>query len=246
MVSDMDNLRPGGSSILPEETPPKFFARHLSAYRFALPFVKGKDVLEIGFGDGYGANFLAGSARNVKAVDVLDRNVELASSKYKRHNLEFRKSFGAYLDFSSGMFDAVVSFQVIEHIPENEIHAYIASIKRVLKKGGIAFISTLNLDKNKKPDRPYAKNPFHVKEFTYKEFDSTVKAVFEDCEIHGLFYTARLKFYERLKKLGIFRIFPQRLNIVDRYYSKITTDDFIWRKTNLPECVDFMAMCVKK
>lgn len=244
-VSNLDELRPGGSGILPEETPPKFFARHLSAYYFALPYVKGKDILEIGFGDGYGADFLAGHARSVKAVDVLERNVTLALNKYQRPNLEFKKSSGVYLDFPDNMFDAVVSFQVIEHISEDDIRIYLESIKRVLKKGGAAFISTLNLDKNKKPGKLYAKNPFHVKEFTLAELDSAVEKVFSDHETQGLFYAKKLIFFERLKKIGIFRCLPGPLNIVDKYYKNITVNDFIWREKDLHKCIDFMVVCRK-
>ena len=240
-----ENLRPGGSGILPEETDPKFFARHLSAYYFALPYVKGKDILEIGFGDGYGANFLADSARSVKAVDVLEKNVALAVNKYKRDNLEFKKTDTAYSEFADNTFDAVVSFQVIEHILENEISWYLKSIKRVLKNEGMIFISTLNLDKNKKPNRPYPKNPFHIKEFTYKEFDLCIKEVFNNYEIQGLFYTKRLSFFERLKKLGIFKHVPRPLNIVDKFYKNITVNDFVWKKENLSECIDFMVICRK-
>ena len=246
MVNDINNLKPGGSGILPEETPPKFFARHLSAYHFALPYVKDKDILEIGFGDGYGADFLADSARSIKAVDVLEKNVALAANKYKKDNLNFRKTDTAYSGFADNIFDAVVSFQVIEHIPENEIAGYLESIKRVLKKGGIAFISTLNLAKNKKPNKPYAKNPFHIKEFVFGDFNAAIKSVFSDYEIQGLFYTRKLSFFERLKKLGIFKYAPGPLNVVYKYYKSITVNDFVWKKDNLSECIDFMAVCVKK
>lgn len=239
----LTDLRPGGSGILPEETPPKFFARHLSAYHFALPYVKDKNVLEVGFGDGYGANFLAGCARSVTAVDVLERNVTLASNKYKRQNLVFKKLSGIYLDFQDGMFDVAVSFQVIEHIKESEIVNYLNSIKRVLKKGGIFFISTLNLDKNKKPNRPYVQNPFHVKEFTLQELDSIIRGVFDDYRMVGLFYTKRLRFFERLKKIGVFRYLPCPLNIVDKFYKNITVNDFVWLEKNLPNCIDFMVIC---
>lgn len=240
-----DDVRPGGSGILPEETPPKFFARHLSAYNFTLPFIRNKEVLEIGFGDGYGANFLADYAMSVKAVDILEKNVILAENKYKRKNLEFKRSDEVYSEFPENTFDAVVSFQVIEHVPEGHIQEYLKAIRRVLKKDGVAFISTLNLDTNRKPNKPYVKNPFHIKEFTYKEFDSSIREVFERHEIYGLFYTAKLRFYERLKKIGIFRYFPPKLNIVDRYYSGITVNDFTWKKKDLPWCIDFMAACVK-
>jgi len=245
-MDTFEDLRPGGSGILPEETHPKFLARHLSAYYFAIPFIKEKDVLEIGFGDGYGANFLADFAKSIKAVDVLEKNVTLAQNKYKKTNLEFKKTDNAYSEFYDNTFDAVVSFQVIEHISEDQIAGYLKSIKRVLKKGGRAFVSTLNLDKNKKPNRPYPKNPFHIKEFTHKEFDLTIKEVFEDCEIYGLFYTNKLKFYERLKKIGFFKFLPSKLNIVDNYYSKITVNDFVWKEKDLPACIDFMALCIKK
>ena len=243
--SNLNDLRPGGSGILPEQTPPKFFARHFSAYHFALPHVKDKDVLEVGFGDGYGAYFLAGRAKSVKAVDVLERNVNLALNKYEKPNLEFKKSCGTCLDFSDGTFDTVVSFQVIEHIPEEDVVEYLESIKRVLKKGGIAFISTLNLDKNKKPNRPYTKNPFHAKEFTLGELDAAVKSAFDDYEIQGLFYAKRLSFFERLKKIGLFKYFPGPLNIVDKFYKNITVDDFLWKKENLSKCIDFMVTCRK-
>ena len=240
-----EDLRPGGSGILPEETHPKFLARHLSAYYFAFPYVKGKDVLEIGFGDGYGANFLADSARSVKAVDVMEKNVALALNKYKRDNLEFKKTDTAYSEFADNTFDAVASFQVIEHIPEDEIPWYLGSVKRVLKKGGRAFISTLNLDKNRKPNRPYPKNPFHIKEFVFEDLNAVIKGVFSDYEIQGLFYTRRLSFFERLKKLGVFKHAPGPLNIVDKFYKNITVNDFVWKKENLSECIDFMVICRK-
>ncbi len=233
-MDSFEDLKPGGSGILPEETPPKFFARHLSAYHFALLYVKDKDILEVGFGDGYGADFLAGDANSVMAVDVLKKNVDIASAKYKSNNLDFRQASCMDLDFSDGVFDAVVAFQMIEHIPEDELVKSLQNIKRILKKGGSAFISTLNLEKNKKPNRPYNKNPFHIKEFTYEEFDSLIKKVFPKYEIQGLFYSPRLRFYERLKKLGIF---------VDRFYKNITVNEFVWRKENLHHCIDFMAHC---
>lgn len=235
-MSSFNDLKPGGSGILPEETHPKFLARHLSAYHFVLPYVSGKDVLEIGFGDGYGSDFLASRVKSIKAVDVLERNVQLASDKYKTSNLEFMQMDATELSFDKGLFDIVVSLQVVEHVPENRLDKYMEGIRKVLKKGGIAFISTLNLETNKKSNRPYNKNPFHIKEFTYEEFDLLIKRTFSEHEIHGLFYTPALTFYERLKKIGF---------SVGRFYNNITVSDFVWKRKRLHKCIDFMAVCQK-
>ena len=120
-MGSFEALRPGGSGILPEETPPKLFARHLSAYYFVLPYIINKDILEVGFGDGYGSNFMKGYAKSVTAVDSLEKNVNLASNKYKKPGLEFMEMDGASLNFADETFDLVISFQVIEHIQENRL-----------------------------------------------------------------------------------------------------------------------------
>lgn len=244
-MRSLKSLRPCGSAILPEDTSPKFFARHFSAYHFIVSYVNEKDILEVGFGDGYGSNFLAKYARSIKAVDVLRENVRFASNKYKRPNLEFQSASATNLHFAEESFDVVLSFQVIEHIDETSLIKYLTEMKRVLKKSGIAFISTLNLDKNKKPKHTYNKNPFHIKEFTYGEFELLIQKVFSEYNIYGLFYNSKLKFYERLKKIGVFKLLPKPMDIVNRFYNNITVNDFAWKKENLIQCVDFMAVCKK-
>lgn len=238
-------IRQSGSGIFPENTPPKFFARHFTAYHFALSYIRGKDVLEIGFGEGYGADFLSGHVKSIKAVDILTSNVERASSKYKKPNLTFNQMDAKDVSFSDESFDAVLSFQVIEHIEIDGLKMYLEGIKRVLRKNGTAFISTLNLDTNKKLKRPYKKNPSHIKEFNYKEFIALVGEVFDSYDARGLFYGRRLKFYERLKKTGMFRFLPGPLNIVNRFYDNITVNEFTWKKKDIEGSVDFMAICRK-
>ena len=49
--------------LIPEEVSAEFYAQHLAAYSYMGPRVAGLKVLETGFGDGYGAAFLARTAR---------------------------------------------------------------------------------------------------------------------------------------------------------------------------------------
>lgn len=45
--------------LIHEETNLKFYIEHLKPYEFLKKMAKGKSVLEIGCGDGYGAAYLA-------------------------------------------------------------------------------------------------------------------------------------------------------------------------------------------
>ena len=229
--------------INPEKESPKFFAKHFSAYHFARSSATGK-VLEIGFGDGYGSSFLALSAQEVKAIDLFDVNVTAAAIKYPRSNLQFVKMDATRMDWKDNAFDAVVSFQVIEHIPQSLLGVFIHEIKRVTRDGGKAFLSTLNLKKNQKPGKPYEKSPHHDKEFTAREFEEFLKPFFKEVSIYGLYPSAKHAFFERLKKAGILNFLPEPANPVSRYYQRIGVEDFQWlQKTCLDESVDLMAVC---
>src|SRR3989338_7345836 len=229
--------------INPEEESPRFVAKHLSAYYFAKRFADGS-VLEIGSGDGYGASLLAETANEVTGIDLFQKNVDLARSKYKRSNLKFLKMSATALDLSNQSFDLVVSFQVIEHIPQGELLQYISEIKRTLKKDGKACLSTLNLKKNQKPGQPYDKSPHHDKEFMPSEFKDFLAPLFRRVELYGLYPTPKHLFFERVKKSGLNRLFPSHADPIKQYFDRMTISDFRWlAKTNLEGCMDLMAVC---
>ena len=168
--------------IDPEAESPRFVAKHLSAYHFARPYAKGR-VLEVGFGDGYGASFLAAAAHEVKAIDLFDRNVNVASAKYPKSNLQFLQMDATAIQWADHYFDLTVSFQVIEHIPEALLPVYLQEIRRVTRVGGTVCLSTLNLKKNQKPGKPYQKAPHHDKEFTPQEFQDLLAPFFQEVVI---------------------------------------------------------------
>jgi len=109
---------------------------HLARYMFCARQLKKKDsVLEIGCGTGYGSRLLSDYASVVYAVDkenTLSESWELL----KKENLHFVS------DIPNEKFDAVVSFEVVEHIPVKDLSDYFNLIKTHLNENGTAYIST--------------------------------------------------------------------------------------------------------
>lgn len=232
--------------LVPEHHDARFVAQHLAAYAFTRQFVSGKRVLEVGFGEGYGANYLAETAREVVGVDLAPGNAPRAQATYPRPNLRFLHMEGTALHFPDGAFDVVGSFQVIEHIPEAQIPAYLAEIKRVLAPRGVACLSTLNLAHNMKPGRPYEKLCYHEKEFTGPELEALLRQAFPRVELHGLYLTPRHRLNQRLKKWGLMRLGPQRLNPIARYFERMGVEGFQTRPRATPGALDLIAVCRKE
>jgi GT2 family glycosyltransferase/SAM-dependent methyltransferase/glycosyltransferase involved in cell wall biosynthesis len=155
---------------------------HLHRYMWAARLLGGRRVLDLGSGEGFGAAILAESASHVVGVDIDARTVEHSRLNYATANLEFQT--GSALDLSSydaGSFDAVVAFEIIEHVRDQE--RVLTEIGRVLADDGILVMST--------PDRRlYSEasgnhNPFHEHELGLEEFGELLEVHFPHVAIWG-------------------------------------------------------------
>ncbi len=226
--------------LIPEDNPPEFFAKHLSAYHFLKKSTADKTVLEVGFGDGYGMSYLAEVARHVSGVDIAPENIPLAKAKYPKENLSFVHFDGYHFPFKDKSFDFVCTFQVIEHIPETRLVEWLSEIKRVLKDDGSFYVSTLNLETAMKPGSVYEKNIDHEKEFKAHELDALLKRVFARVELRGLHYSFKHLVFKRLKKWGLLK-----LGFVRRHFDSVSVDDFVVTKNRIAQSVDLFAVCGK-
>ena len=164
---------PPGDTVLPltgERTIPGldvenyWFRRHEVVYQQLAPRCSGRDVLEAGFGEGYGADLIAGVARRVIGVDYDDSAVAHVQARYPR--VEAVQGNLAELPLPDAAVDIVVNFQVIEHLWDQG--QFIAECARVLRPGGLLMVSTPNRI-TFSPGRDTPINPFHTRELNAAE-----------------------------------------------------------------------------
>lgn len=100
--------------------------------------VRGKDVLEIGCGNGHGASLLnQGSPRSYVGLDVMEEQIAKARQRYPAY--QFLVQDAADLSqFGEASQDVVIIFGVLHHIPE--WRKVIDEVRRVLKPGGNFFV----------------------------------------------------------------------------------------------------------
>ncbi len=166
------------------------YQRHVFAYK-AVPLscVSGKQVLELGCGEGFGVDILPPYAAHYLAVDKKKPAFELPGN-----NTSFRHYILPVLSgIDSHSFDTVICFQVIEHIRKD--HLLLEEIKRVLKPGGVLLITTPNKLMS------LSRNPFHVREYLPDEMETLIRSYFSAYTIRGVCGNeAMMAYYEENKK----------------------------------------------
>jgi O-antigen biosynthesis protein len=144
-------------------------------YLWAAKLVGGKRVLDLGSGEGFGAALLAEEASEVVGVDVDESTIEHARLNWTSSSVSFQR--GSALDlsiFEPNSFDAVVAFEIIEHLSDQD--KMLAEIDRVLADDGLLIISTP--DRRMYSEASGQENPFHERELTHDEFSSLLGKTF--------------------------------------------------------------------
>jgi SAM-dependent methyltransferase len=170
------------------------FLMHKRDYEEAARFTQGQFVLDLGCNNGYGSRILADTCRRVVAVDVSEAAVADAISRFGNFGIEFQTVDGDTLPFQDGMFDGVVSFQVIEHIEQPD--RYLSEIVRVLRPGGQAIFTTPNREiRLESGMSPW--NKYHVQEFRHQELRDLLSSYFATVRVRGQFASGTLYRIER-------------------------------------------------
>jgi 2-polyprenyl-3-methyl-5-hydroxy-6-metoxy-1,4-benzoquinol methylase len=241
-----------------EEVSP-WWGEHVHRYEVALKYLNTTDnILDIACGTGFGSDILArNTSGNVIGGDIAEDAVVECRKNWQRKNLSFEVLDGTALKYGDGYFDAVVSFETIEHTTQYK--EMLQEFKRVITPKGVAVISTPNFLINS-PGGVLI-NEFHTQEFVYEELKEILEEVFPFVEIFGQHYarydnpTFKMKLIYWLETFllqrGIRKI-PMSIQdsimqalIGKTLYPKSDDYEMITDVKVMKKCMTFFAICRK-
>ena len=265
-----------GERVIPENIESReeylLYLRHLCAYEFVKDIIpKDSLVLELGCGEGYGTNLLSQHFRKIVGLDVDRNTIDHASRKYCSENCFFEVYDGLENPYGDNTFDAVVSFQVIEHLRDDK--KYVSEIYRVLKKKSKFILTTPNRIYRLNPgQRPW--NRFHVREYSPCALNNILRNNFSDVTLWGICGSEKVQKIEMERVRQILRIssfdplylrnlIPEQFKpkiisalkkIVGRnrrskndkdFLQKYTLKDFYITKNDVENSLDLLGICTK-
>ncbi len=180
--------------------------RLLKAYYAAIPYIKG-ELLEIGCGEGRGVEQLAPKAKSYVALDKIKEVVDKLSELYPQHRF-IQTNIPPIKDLDDNQFDTIVTFQVIEHIKNDKL--FLEEIKRLLKPGGRALITTPNIKKS------LSRNPWHIREYTAEQLEKLCQSIFKKVDMKGIDGDDKVMEYYKMNKASVQKI--MRWDILNLQY----------------------------
>ena len=167
------------------------FQRHMIAYKEVAKMISGT-VLEIGCGEGYGMTELAPKSQQYLAIDKYP--TPISEELKEKNNISFKQMEVPPLKgIEDNSIDFVVTFQVIEHIQNDEL--FVSEIFRVLKPGGKLILTTPNKMMS------LTRNPWHIREYTPPQMKEILQTSFQNIDIKGIFGRGNaMEYYQKNKK----------------------------------------------
>jgi glycosyltransferase involved in cell wall biosynthesis/SAM-dependent methyltransferase len=192
LLASGERMLPAGSHSTTEEQ--LAYLRHMTAYDYAIdqiPQTGAKLVLDLGCGEGYGTHHLATTARveTVIGLDVAPDAVMHAAAQYLTEDCQFGVYNGLVLPFPDESLDAVMAFQVIEHVQNDAL--FVREVYRVLKPGGIFLATTPDRSYRLKPgQKPW--NRYHIREYAADDLEQVLSSAFAEVQVLHVCGTERV------------------------------------------------------
>jgi SAM-dependent methyltransferase len=234
-----------GERTLPDVPAENYwYRRHLVVYEWIAERVRGRRVIDMACGEGYGSAVVARTAASVVGVDANPEAHEHARLRYRADNLRYER---ALVEAYAEPADCVVFLQTIEHV--QDAGAVLAHFRSMLDGDGTVIVSTPNVLTLAPEGAERSDNPWHVHEYRHREFEELCGGRFAAVEMYGLFHARKLRVHELALRAGWDAV-HSRLSLTgpfyDRFTPAISTADFTLRpaaRANMDAALDFIAVC---
>jgi len=238
-----------GERTLPDVPQENYwYQRHLAVYQWVATRVRGRRVIDMACGEGYGANLMAAEATSVVGVDANPEAFEHARLKYTRGDLTFVREL---IEDYNEPADTLVFLQTIEHV--REPGALLEHFLRLIPEdSGELIFSTPNVLTLAAPGHEQSDNPWHTKEYRPEEFKTLLQTHAQHIELYGLFNAGKLAIHQAITdRLGLPHGAMHRHTgwaglVYPAFTRRITVRDFTLRRTprmdELADALDVVAV----
>jgi ubiquinone/menaquinone biosynthesis C-methylase UbiE len=147
-------------------------------YKWANQYCKGKDVLDVPCGMGWGTSLMRG-CKSLIGVDLSEEAIDVAKKRYGEKS-DFIVGDMRKLDFEDSSFDVIICMEGIEHVSVDAGEEFFCEANRLLRSGGQLLLSS-----------PYPKagkhsgNPYHVYEYKPEEIEPIIEKHFKIIGTHA-------------------------------------------------------------
>ena len=145
-------------------------------FRWVAGYVKGRDVLDVPCGMGWGTSFY-GKAKSVVGIDISEEAIDEAKQRYSTVG-RFGVGSMEKLNFENSSFDVVSCLEGIEHVPIEIGRSFLDEASRVLRPGGVLLMSSPYC-----LTKEHSGNPYHIHEYQPSEIKEGISRNFEIQEI---------------------------------------------------------------
>lgn len=141
-------------------------------YKVVSEKCKGKDVIDIPCGMGWGTSMLK-DCKSLIGIDISAEAVEDAKARYGSI-ADFRVGSMEKLQIDDSTIDLISCLEGFEHVDPKVGLSFINECRRILRPGGELIMSSPHCN-----DAVHSGNPYHIKEYLPEEVREIVSPFFE-------------------------------------------------------------------